>query len=158
MRFPLQYCFISRPRSSTDFLPLPLNIRRQSRNPVTKRKRQRCVCVSLGSMRQIRHTSAWRPRTDRTVWTPGAEGTGEASVLLGGHAHRDGAWSLAGQGGGGRGPQGCNPGLGTHTRGGDVLSSYVYYYFFFQQSCKRQSVTLNSMRRACRWVGKEPFS
>lgn len=156
MRFPLQYCFISRPRSSTDFLPLPLIIRRQSRNPVMKIKRQRCV--SLGSTRHIRHTSTWCPRTDRTVWTLGAEGTGEASVLLCGHAPWNSTLSLTGPGGGRRGQQSCNSGLGTHTRGWDVLSSYVYYYFFFQQSCKRQSVTLNSMRRACRWVGKEPFS
>lgn len=96
MRFPLQHCFISRPRSSTDFLPLPLNIRRQSRNPVMKIKRQRCV--SLGLMRQIRHTLAWCPRTDRTVWAPGAEGTGEASALPGGHAHWDSALSLTGLG------------------------------------------------------------
>lgn len=129
MRFPLQYCFISRPRNSTDFLPLPLNIRRQSRNPVMKIKRPRCVCEPW--LNETDPTYIGLASQDRQDCVDaGGRGHWGASVLLGGHAHWDSALSLAGQGGGGRGQQGCNSGLGTHTRGGDVLSSYVYYYFF----------------------------
>lgn len=122
-----------------DFLPLPLKIRRQSRNPVMTITRQRCV--SLGSMRHIRHTATWCPWTDGTVWTLGGRGPwrGISPTLWSRTLEQcivtDRArWREEG------GRQSCNSGLGTYTRGWDVLSSYVYYYFF-QQSCKRQSDT-----------------
>lgn len=82
-------------------------------------------------MRHIRHTAPRCPWTGRAVWTLGAEGPGEASVLFCGHAHGDSALSLTGPSEGRRGgQQSCHSGLGTYTRGWDVLSSYVYYYFF----------------------------
>lgn len=50
--------------------------------------------------------------------------------------------------------------LGTHTRGWEILSSYVYYYLFFPRAILQEAEVwhLNSVRRACRWVGLETSS
>lgn len=90
------------------------------------------------------------------------KGTGEVKILLRGHSHLNSALVIE-QGWGGRGIgelQSCNSlwGLGTYTRGWEILSSYVYYYFFSSNLARGRSVTLSWVRRACRWVGKEPFS
>lgn len=61
-------------------------------------------------------------------------GTGEVKILLRGHSHQNSAlvieqgWGEGDEGG----LQSCNSlwGLGTYTRGWEILSSYVYYYFF----------------------------
>lgn len=74
----------------------------------------------------------------QTVWILGAEGTGEASVLAVGTHTGTAHWHPAGRRG--EEQQSSNSGLGTHTRGGDVLSSYVYYYFFFSSNLARGRV------------------
>lgn len=82
-------------------------------------------------MRHIRHTSTWCPRTDRTAWTLGGRGQwrGIGPALWARTLEQRIVTDWAGRREEG-GQQSCNSGLGTYTRGWDVLSSYVYYYFF----------------------------
>ena len=63
--FPTTMFNLHAEKSHLTFSPMPFKIRWQSRNPVMKIKRQRCM--SPGSMRHIKYIASWCHRAERTV-------------------------------------------------------------------------------------------